>query len=826
MVMLEKWEVYPYHRVADQGASRRRKWVERGRRLQKLLPDSRGLMQKAAELKSGLAVIMSAETVLLGLGAAVMARAFVLGELLPFIYAFVAGFGRQNPGRRLLVGLGAVLGLFSCLSGAGLWINLIAVLALLAVLNRARIPGGHQWWGIPVLTTALLFLVKTLLMLKTGFTLYGEMVIVFEALISGVLAFIAMVGEEAMEERKHLAHFSFEDKAAFMVLGIGLILGLNDLTLWGLSIGGILCRLGVLYAAFMWGSGAGTMVGVMSGIIPSLASRVFAQSIAMYSVAGLLAGLFRNFGQLGSIIGFMLGNLAFSFFITDSGAVLMGIWETGIASLLFYLLPASWKDQMAIQTLGPINLPENRSMQVAASQLEGITRGRMEDLVHIFEEMSATLQQSKSPLNEPSSYLGYLYEQISNGVCGSCPRYPRCWDREAYQTSKELLDVFSLAETNEEVRESDIGEAFKSRCFKLNEVLAETNRLFETLRINEYWAQRFHQSRQLVSMQLKGVSQVIKNLLEEMGARAILNADVRKAVIGEMNRLGITVRDVSAMEQGERQLLLSLSTDSCPDGNYCETCIAPAISGILGEKLKVTGKKCPRSPQGSCSIQLSRGFVFRVLSGAAQIGKEVVCGDSFTIATLKQGKQLIALSDGMGVGEKAWEESQAAVRLLENLLGSGFNQETTLKTINSLLLLRSTAESFATLDMAMIDLYSGGVDFIKIGSAPSFIKQGRKVTTITSSSPPIGILEDIDLISDHRQLKNGDILVLVTDGLVENPRKGLNEGWIPRFLGGMVENDPQRIAEDLLHKALQLCRNQPLDDMTVICALLEFDPDP
>jgi stage II sporulation protein E len=305
-----------------------------------------------------------------------------------------------------------------------------------------------------------------------------------------------------------------------------------------------------------------------------------------------------------------------------------------------------------------------------------------------------------------------------------------------------------------------------------------------------------------------------------------LNADVRKAVIGEMNRLGITVRDVSAMEQGERQLLLSLSTDSCPDGNYCETCIAPAISGILGEKLKVTGKKCPRSPQGSCSIQLSRGFVFRVLSGAAQIGKEAVCGDSFTIATLKQGKQLIALSDGMGVGEKAWEESQAAVRLLENLLGSGFNQETTLKTINSLLLLRSTAESFATLDMAMIDLYSGGVDFIKIGSAPSFIKQGRKVTTITSSSPPIGILEDIDLISDHRQLKNGDILVLVTDGLVENPRKGLNEGWIPRFLGGMVENDPQRIAEDLLHKALQLCRNQPLDDMTVICALLEFDPDP
>lgn len=824
--MLEKWEVYPYHRVADQGASRRRKWVERGRRIQKRLPDSKDLIRKAAEFKAGLNIIMNAETVLIGVGAMVMARAFVLGELLPFIFAYIAGFGRQNTGRRILVGVGAVLGLFSCLSGAGLWVNLITVLVLMTVLNRARIPGGHQWWGIPVLTTALLFLVKTLLVIKTGFSLYAEMVIVFEALISGVLTFIAMVGEEVIEERKHLVHFTFEDKAAFMVLGIGLVLGLNEVNVWGLSIGGILCRVGILLTAFLWGSGAGTMVGVMSGIIPSLASRVFAQSMGMYSVSGLLAGLFRSFGQLGSIIGFMLGNLAFSIFITDSTSALMGIWETGIASVIFYLLPASWKDQMAIQTIGPINMPESRSMQIAASQLEGITRGRMEDLVHIFEEMSVTLQQSKSPASEPSSYLGYLYEQISSGVCGDCPRYPRCWDREAYQTSRELLDVFALAETTGEVKESEISEAFKARCFKTSEVAAETSRLFETLRINEYWAQRFYQSRQLVSMQLKGVSQVIKNLLEEMGARAILNADVRKAVIDEMNRRGITVRDVSAMEQGDRQLLLSLSTDSCPDGNYCETCIAPAISGILGEKLKVTGKKCPRSPQGACSILLSRGFVFRVLSGAAQVGKEAVCGDSFTIATLNQGKQLIALSDGMGVGEKAWEESQAAVRLLENLLGSGFNQETTLKTINSLLLLRSTAESFATLDMAMIDLYSGEVDFIKIGSAPSYIKQGKKVTTIVSSSPPIGILEDIDLISDHRQLKNGDILVLVTDGLVENPRKGLNEGWIPRFLGALNESDPQRIAEDLLHKALQLCRNQPLDDMTVICALIDFEPDP
>lgn len=823
MVMLDKLEVYPYQRVVDQSTLRRRRWTERGRRLQKNLPDLKSIRAQLLDVKALVQPLLAVEPLLLGVGAAVLARAFVLGELLPFIFAFLAAFGRKNFSRGIMLALGATVGLASVSSGVNLWINILTVGVLLLVAGKARITPEHQWWGVSLLTAVVVFLVKTLLTIKSGFTLYKEMVIVFEALISGVLAFVAMVGEETVAQRRHLNEFTFEDRAAFMVLGIGLVIGLNDIHVFGLSIGGILCRVGILLAAFLWGSGAGTMVGVMSGIIPSVASRIFAQSMGMHAISGLLAGLFRSFGQLGTIIGFMLGNLAFSMFITEEQAALIGFWETGVASLIFYILPSSWKNQLAVQPMGLISPPESRHIQLAASQLEGLTRSRMEDLAHIFEEMSSTLQQSKTPSSEPSSYLAYLYDQVCSNVCEPCPRYPRCWDRESYQTSKDLMDVFSLAEGEGELKFEALSENFQNRCIRGMEIAAEVNRLFDTLRINEYWAQRFHQSRQLVSMQLKGVSQVIKNLLEEMGARAIINLDVRREVINELNRLGIAVRDVSVIDQGDRQLLLSLAADNCADGSYCESCIAPALASILGEKLDVSEKKCPRVRQGVCQVIFSRGFVYRVLSGAAQIGKETVCGDSFTIATLKQGKQLIALSDGMGVGEKAWQESQAAVNLLENLLGSGFNQNTTLKTINSLLLLRSTAESFATLDMAMVDLYNAKVDFIKIGSAPSFIKHGRKVSTIVSSSPPIGILEDIDLVSEHQQLQAGDILVLVTDGLLEHPRKGLNDGWIPKYLAALDENDPQRLAESLLQKALSMCKGRPADDMTVICALLDYE---
>ncbi|HWP98156.1 MAG TPA: stage II sporulation protein E [Syntrophomonadaceae bacterium] len=821
--MREKMEVYPFQRVGQASTVRRR--PDRWHQLYGLLPDINAISLQGRAAGAALHSLLSAENALLAVAALIMARAFILGELLPFMFAFLVAFSRKSFGRGFILGLGAIIGLFSVLQGLSLWSNILTILVLLAITRQIKISQSRLWLGLPLVTASTIFVVKSLLLLGSTFTFYREMVVVFEALISAVLTFISLVGEEVITQRKPLAVFTFEDRSAFIVMGIGLIMGLNDIHLAGLSVGAILCRLGILLTAYLWGSGGGTMVGVMSGIIPSITSKIFAPSIGMYGISGLLAGLFRNFGQIGSIIGFMLGNLAFAMFMSEDQASLMGIWETGIAALIFFILPTAWKERMAIQSLGPVHSMESGSMQLAASQLEGITRNRMEELAHIFDEMSGTFLNAErdGSSGDDRSYLSYLYSELSQGICSTCTRYERCWEREAYQTSRELLDIFSLAESQGEIAYAEVSGDFKRRCIKGSEMVVETNRLFDKLRINEYWALRFHQSRQLVSLQLKGVSQVIKNLIEEMGARAILKPEVRQVIIKEMNRLGIRVKDVSVLEQGDRQLLLSLMTDACADGQYCESCIAPAVSSLLGEKLEIHEKQCPRGRDGICQIVLGRGFVYRVCSGAAQIGKEQVCGDSFTIATLQQGKELIALSDGMGVGEKAWGESQAAVRLLENLLGSGFDQETTLKTINSILLLRSATESFATLDMAMVDLYEGGVDFIKIGSAPSFIKHGRQVSTIESNSLPIGILENIEPVSEHWQLQIGDMLVQVSDGILENPRKGQGELWVQEYLAILDENDPQRVAECLIHKALSLCRGKPADDMTVICARLELN---
>ena len=821
--MQDKLHIYPYQRISERPINGRRAFQRR------VFNPNNKINLDLQSILAGSVIYFNSLLTLDRLLPAVlivfMSRAFILGELLPFAYACLAAFGHRDRSRSVLLAVCAGIGLLTVLQGLNLGSALITILVLLGVINYIKMPAEKTWWGLPLLSIAVIFLSKTLIMFFTDISFYQEMIIIFEALISGVLTFVFLVAADSLRQHKPLSTFSFEDIAAFMILGIGVIMGLNDVHLGGLSVAAILCRLGILIAAFLWGSGGGTMVGVMAGIIPSISSSIFAQSLGIYAISGLLAGLFRNFGRLGVIIGYMLGTLALSMFISETQATILGMWETGIACLVFLLLPASLKEKLPLQSLGPISSLKGKDLHMNFG-IKDTARNRIEHLAGVFDELSSTFMEETRTRNqaEDSAYLAYLYDEISANFCSTCSRHEDCWGRNCYTTSQEILDIFSIAESTGEVNYEECPVSFRRRCIYGREMLGNINHLFDNLRINEYWLGRLQESRNLVSRQLQGISQVMKNLAQKVDVSTELDLELRESLLRDLKKRGLDIKDLSSVRSGGQQLYINTIMSACGDGHTCEYQVGPVISSLLGEKMEICEKKCPRiTGRGQCEFTLTRAFNYRVSSGAAQVGKEQVCGDSFTIATLKEGKELVALSDGMGVGEKACSESQAAVRLLENLLSTGFDQETALQTVNSVLLLRSTSESFATLDMLMIDLYTAELDVIKVGSAPSFIKRGKKVGVITSNSVPVGILDNLEVVSEKRALYPRDILIMVSDGVLEVSRDIGGEFWIQEFLSDVDEKDPQILAEMIINKALSICHGQPADDMTVICMYVELN---
>lgn len=826
ITVYEKVETYPYQRIPEtvirtKRANRRIRKPKNSWSINEIKPNF------SFNLSQELVRLISINNILLSLGAFIMARALVLEEILPFIFAYIVAFAGRDIRRTVLLSIFALIGFVTISGGIALGSNLCALLVLVGVLARVKVPKERVWWGLPLLTLSVLIVAKTSIALFTGFSFYGQMVIIFEAMIAGVLTFVFMVSNEVIENKKPLVNFTFEDMAAFVILGVGIVMGFNELSLAGLSISSIICRVGILIAAFLWGSGGGTMVGVMAGIIPSISSSVFAQTLGMYAMSGLLAGLFRHFGRLGVIIGFMLGTLALSMFISETNLTILGMWETGIACLIFLALPSSLKEKVPIRSLGPINDYKNNEIQMLDAKLKETARNRIENLAAVFEELSSTFIEDKQELGTrgQTAYLNYLYEEISYGFCENCSRYESCWGRDCYSTSQEILDLFTIAETNGQLNYEDCPIEFRRRCINGREMVNTINYLFDNLRLNEYWSNKLNDTKELVATQLKGVSEVIKDLALDIDTKTMVDFELREQILKECQRLGLNeITDITPIRNGTDQYYLNVTAESCGEGSSCESNLSLILSSIMKENLEVCDKKCPRfRGKGFCEFTLAKAFTYKVYSGAAQVGKEKICGDSFTIATLKEGKELVALSDGMGIGEKACTESQTAVRLLETLLNSGFTREVALKTINSVLVLRSHKDSFATLDMMIFDLYTGEVDFIKIGSAPSFIKRGNKVGVVTSNSLPIGILTDVDINSEKRLLAPRDLIVMVSDGVLEIFRDVESNYWVGDFLASLNENDPQVVAEVILNKALSMCGGKPADDMTVVCSYIDLN---
>ena len=820
---MERQEIiYPYQRIVE-NKSRKVKKNKKKATVSFKMPELH-LSLWSGRIWQELAQMLTASNVLTALGALILARAFILGELLPYIYAFMAAFAWKSRERSTVAAIFAVLGFGSVLSGSALWSNITAILVLVAVMTYVNVPDKKSWWGLPILTAAIIFLTKSILLTMTEINFYQEMIIVFEALLSGVLTFVLMVASEVLRSRKALTRFSFEEMAAFVIMGIGLVMGLNDVHIFGLGVSSIICRLGILIAAYVWGSGGGTMVGVLSGIIPSIASSVFAQSLGMYALSGLLAGLFKNFGRLGIIIGFMMGNLAISMFIPENQVALMGIWETGIASLIFFVLPESLKTIITKESLGTKSI-ENSEINRVDSRIKANVGSRIQNLAEVFDELSSTFTTAVEPEPQPPSiaYLNYLYDELSNGFCEGCTRYRTCWEQDCFNTSQQLLDLFNLAEGEGQISYERCSPSFKHKCIHGRELVSTVNYLFDNLRMNEYWSGKIEESRELVARQLKGVSQVVKNLAEEIEVETQVDYELRATLLRECIRQGINLKDITPIRSSRDGLLLEVVAASCMDGAGCELSIAPALSSLMGEKMEVCGKQCPRlKGQGACEFTLTQAFTYNVQSAVAQVAREDVSGDSYIITTLKEGKELLVLSDGMGVGEQASGQSQTAVNLLENLLTSGFDKEVALNTINSVLLLRSTTETFTTLDIVMIDLNTAEIDFIKTASAPSFIKRGRKVAMISSSSLPIGILDEVELVSEKKNLLPSDIVLMVSDGVLDASRTVNGEEWIGQLLADLDESEPQLVAEMVINQALRLAQGKPHDDMTAICMKLEL----
>ena len=208
------------------------------------------------------------------------------------------------------------------------------------------------------------------------------------------------------------------------------------------------------------------------------------------------------------------------------------------------------------------------------------------------------------------------------------------------------------------------------------------------------------------------------------------------------------------------------------------------------------------------ALSLEIGAALRSRSG------EEVTGDSYVSRALPGGRHVLALSDGMGSGVSAMQESRAALEMTVESLRAGYTRAQALSVVNALMLMCTGREMYATMDLCLIDLHTGEAAFDKLGACPAYVVRDGEVRTVGADTLPVGVLPEVESHSLRMTLRPGDVVILLSDGVMDAFPGG--EAGLLAAIEKLCWVHPQAIGEKLI--GLALGTEEAKDDMAVLCA--------
>ncbi|WP_181438738.1 stage II sporulation protein E [Paenibacillus sambharensis] len=760
-------------------------------------------------------------TVLLAVVAFLLGRAMILESLAPFAIAYFAVIYFLRRDVHLIVAASLVLGSWFAATPSTLWIAMELSAFYLLVKGMEAYERSELSYA-PLIVFISTMLVKLFgVVLTSSLDWYHLMMVAVEASLAFVLTLVFIQAVPVLTMTKKTSALKNEEIICLMILLASIMTGAVGWVVYGMSAEHVMSRYLLLMFALVGGAPLGASVGVVGGLILSLADFEAIVQMSLLAFSGLLAGLLREGGKAAVAFGMLLGTSILSIYVGGQTDVLTSTWESVAAAALFLLTPRSLLRTIARYVPGTSE--HAKTQHEYARRVRDVTAQRVTQFSEVFRQLSRSFgqMQETDAWQKSEDDKTHFMNAVAERTCATCFRKDMCWDGKFYQTYKVMTDMMSSVEANRRVVTKELPKEWTTHCVRPQQVLATMRQQYDLFEHDQHWRKQIQESRQLVADQLFGVSQIMEDLAKEIRREGqelhLQEEQIREALEG----LGLSIQSVDIISLEEGNVDIEVTHTFGRGYDECRKIVAPLLSDILGEHIAVKTERYPDASGEPASVTFGSAKEFEVETGVAGAAKggDLLSGDSFSTVELGNGKFAVAVSDGMGNGERARLESSTALTILQQLLKSGMDEKLAIKSVNSVLLLRSSDEVFATVDVALIDMYTAKTTFMKIGSTPSFIRRGSEVIPISANNLPIGILQDIDVDLIRIQLQPGDTLIMMTDGIYDAPGHAVNkEMWMKRVIQELHSEDPQDMADELLEHVVRHHEGQIVDDMTVVVA--------
>lgn len=594
---------------------------------------------------------------------------------------------------------------------------------------------------------------------------------------------------------------------SFITLALALA-GIKGIAILGVGIKNLVSIAIILYLSYSYGAFFGGTTGMILGMVAYISQPEMPFIIGIFGIAGLLAGIFKDLGKFGSALGFVLGNGIISFYINGLGTSFLNTKEILMATLLFLISANNMNEK--ISKIFTMDLEGRKDY---TQRKDEIVVKKLNRMVELFNNLSNTFKESAE--EGASHSMGEIYSMVdgvANSVCTSCAKYESCWERNYYSTYQNFFNLVGVVEskgTNSDVANLEA----RKFCIRHGDIIEILDRAIERLKLNHSWELKLKENRLLLSEQLDGVGKVIQNITTDIYTNPTFNKEIEENLYKDLKNGRVDVKDVSVIQMGEEDFEIFIDLNTPVEA---QNKLKVMVSQSLGFPV-ITDTNFNSISNRKQRFKLLRSNRFSAMTKMATIpnSENRITGDSFTFGEI-ENTHFSALSDGMGIGRKANEESKVAISLLERLMEANVDKNIILKTINSVLRAKSNEEMFATLDLSFIDLYLGKLQMIKTGAPATFIKKKDRVEIINSSTLPVGILKDVDFNLYEEYIEDGDIIIMMSDGVLDANRDMDNvETWMKDIIANINSINPQTIANEILKKA-QYVASDTRDDMTVL----------
>lgn len=631
------------------------------------------------------------------------------------------------------------------------------------------------------------------------------------------------------------------------VMGTSLLLAIavsciGNFTIFGYCVKNILCILIVLVMGWKNGILVGGTAGITVGTVLGIIGAGSIDMVASYALSGMIAGIFSKFGKIGVVIGFILGNIALTYVANGNTAQIIKIQEILIAALGLLAVPKRMKINIEdVYNTNTKLLPETtgRTLEENKNTIYKLTTmsETISEIARSYKEAAATIVDEEELKEQEKENFRIFEKELQNNIEGIEENI--LFD-DIYSPEDNLVeDIFDELLEKEMLVEKDLIDIFAkhNNYIIVNEQIKEDiskmikiiNYSYKVSKLNFIWKKKLDENKKAVSNQLEEVSIAIETLAEEIEKpEEDKYSKSKQEIIEELKEIQINVKNISISKLESGKLKINLYTNVCEDVEK-PTCnikkMTKIISKILEHEVTLQKQQCGlRLGLNECIYTFTSADKQRIQVGVSKATKEgsITSGDNSIQTRLEDGKFLVAISDGMGSGKKAKRSSSMAIAMLNKLLSSGFDKDTSLRLINSTLSTINDEDMFATLDIAIFDLFSKNLEFIKNGACPTYVKNKRNVQILKSVSLPTGILSDIDLIVYDKDIEDKDILVMCSDGILDSSEEYTNkELWLKFLLEEIETDDVQKIADIILQEAIDNNYGKPKDDMTVIVMKIE-----